>query len=335
MARDLDDPQFARISATPSPTGADLTLLTGQRSEPRSLRRDPQVHFDMSRVIRLRHGRSSAPESHDGSRPAWTASRVPSDDRALARRLGRSASRGMPVRMRRGRASCVGSRRTAGRSAASPDRRLPSAHAHSSVVAVRGPLIGPMCAHAERLTRRPNELDRRQRPADPIGPPGQRPRPRARPWHATSATVSARHRLKQAAHRAQVRHRARSADLATAISSRARPVAKPRCRWRLRPEASAVAGVDHGAHRVTATDGCRIGRGVSDNRDSVHYREPVPRPAAAATTTRSASSTATPDMEMAEAEERGEIRLGGCLIGPESPDFECRGCGVALPWVAD
>jgi hypothetical protein len=41
-----------------------------------------------------------------------------------------------------------------------------------------------------------------------------------------------------------------------------------------------------------------------------------------------------PTHEMAEAEERGEIRLGGCLIGPESPDFECRRCGVALPWAA-
>ena len=41
-----------------------------------------------------------------------------------------------------------------------------------------------------------------------------------------------------------------------------------------------------------------------------------------------------PSREMAEAEERGEIRLGGCVIGPESPDFECRRCGVALPWAA-
>ena len=41
-----------------------------------------------------------------------------------------------------------------------------------------------------------------------------------------------------------------------------------------------------------------------------------------------------PSHEMAEAEERGEIRLGGCVIGPESPDFECRRCGVALPWAA-
>jgi hypothetical protein len=40
-----------------------------------------------------------------------------------------------------------------------------------------------------------------------------------------------------------------------------------------------------------------------------------------------------PSFELVEAERRGEIVLGGCLIGPESPDYECRGCGAALPWV--
>jgi hypothetical protein len=40
-----------------------------------------------------------------------------------------------------------------------------------------------------------------------------------------------------------------------------------------------------------------------------------------------------PDFELGEAERRGEVVLGGCLVGPESPDYECRGCGVALPWV--
>jgi hypothetical protein len=39
--------------------------------------------------------------------------------------------------------------------------------------------------------------------------------------------------------------------------------------------------------------------------------------------------------EMGRAQERGEISLGGCVIGPESPDFECRACGIPLPWVAD
>ena len=41
-----------------------------------------------------------------------------------------------------------------------------------------------------------------------------------------------------------------------------------------------------------------------------------------------------PSAEMAAAEARGEIVLGGCVIGPESPDYECRGCGAALPWAA-
>jgi hypothetical protein len=40
-----------------------------------------------------------------------------------------------------------------------------------------------------------------------------------------------------------------------------------------------------------------------------------------------------PSLEMGEAAERGEIVLGGCLIGPESPDYECRDCRAALPWV--
>jgi hypothetical protein len=35
-----------------------------------------------------------------------------------------------------------------------------------------------------------------------------------------------------------------------------------------------------------------------------------------------------------EASERGEFALGGCVIGPESPDYECRDCGTSLPWVA-
>ncbi len=42
-----------------------------------------------------------------------------------------------------------------------------------------------------------------------------------------------------------------------------------------------------------------------------------------------------PGGDMWESEQRGEIRLGGCLVGPESPDYECRGCGSALPWVAE
>jgi hypothetical protein len=41
-----------------------------------------------------------------------------------------------------------------------------------------------------------------------------------------------------------------------------------------------------------------------------------------------------PSSEMAEAERRGEVVLGGCMIWPESPDYECRDCGSPLPWVA-
>ena len=36
---------------------------------------------------------------------------------------------------------------------------------------------------------------------------------------------------------------------------------------------------------------------------------------------------------MGEAEIRGEIVLGGCMVGDESPDYQCRGCGTYLPWV--
>ena len=41
-----------------------------------------------------------------------------------------------------------------------------------------------------------------------------------------------------------------------------------------------------------------------------------------------------PTNEAFEASERGEFVLGGCVIGEESPDYECRGCGAPLPWVA-
>ncbi len=40
-----------------------------------------------------------------------------------------------------------------------------------------------------------------------------------------------------------------------------------------------------------------------------------------------------PSFEMSLAEQRGEIVLGGCVIGPESPDYECRNCHAPLPWV--
>ncbi len=40
-----------------------------------------------------------------------------------------------------------------------------------------------------------------------------------------------------------------------------------------------------------------------------------------------------PSFEMFAASERGKVRLGGCVIGSESPDYECGGYGNALPWV--
>lgn len=41
-----------------------------------------------------------------------------------------------------------------------------------------------------------------------------------------------------------------------------------------------------------------------------------------------------PTSETFEASERGEIRLGGCVIGPESPELECARCGAELPWTS-
>ncbi len=41
-----------------------------------------------------------------------------------------------------------------------------------------------------------------------------------------------------------------------------------------------------------------------------------------------------PSAELFEASQRGEIVLGGCVIGFESPDYECRECDRPLPWVA-
>jgi hypothetical protein len=41
-----------------------------------------------------------------------------------------------------------------------------------------------------------------------------------------------------------------------------------------------------------------------------------------------------PGHELFEADARGEVVLGGCVVGPESPDYECRDCHAPLPWVA-
>ncbi len=42
-----------------------------------------------------------------------------------------------------------------------------------------------------------------------------------------------------------------------------------------------------------------------------------------------------PSYETFKAYERGEIGLGGCVVGPESPEFECPSCHAALPWAAE
>lgn len=41
-----------------------------------------------------------------------------------------------------------------------------------------------------------------------------------------------------------------------------------------------------------------------------------------------------PGADLFEAADGGEVRLGGCLIGEESPDYECRSCDAPLPWIA-
>ncbi len=40
-----------------------------------------------------------------------------------------------------------------------------------------------------------------------------------------------------------------------------------------------------------------------------------------------------PSNELFESSKRGEMQLSGCIIDVESPDYECRQCGNALPWV--
>ena len=40
-----------------------------------------------------------------------------------------------------------------------------------------------------------------------------------------------------------------------------------------------------------------------------------------------------PSAELFEQAERGELRLGGCMIGDESPDYACSACDALLPYV--
>jgi len=42
-----------------------------------------------------------------------------------------------------------------------------------------------------------------------------------------------------------------------------------------------------------------------------------------------------PTGETFERAARGEIRLGGCVVGFEDPEFCCPACGAFLPWTAD
>jgi predicted RNA-binding Zn-ribbon protein involved in translation (DUF1610 family) len=39
-----------------------------------------------------------------------------------------------------------------------------------------------------------------------------------------------------------------------------------------------------------------------------------------------------PSVDMFLEAEAGSIRLGGCMVGPESPEFACPACDALLPW---
>ncbi len=34
-----------------------------------------------------------------------------------------------------------------------------------------------------------------------------------------------------------------------------------------------------------------------------------------------------PEESLREAAARGEVQLGGCIVGPDNPDWHCRSCG--------
>ncbi len=40
-----------------------------------------------------------------------------------------------------------------------------------------------------------------------------------------------------------------------------------------------------------------------------------------------------PGAELWAEAEAGRVRLGGCVVEPESPDFACPACDAPLPWV--
>lgn len=42
-----------------------------------------------------------------------------------------------------------------------------------------------------------------------------------------------------------------------------------------------------------------------------------------------------PDMDLADLAAAGRVRLGGCMVGPESPELACPSCDASLPWARD
>ena len=40
-----------------------------------------------------------------------------------------------------------------------------------------------------------------------------------------------------------------------------------------------------------------------------------------------------PGVDLWEQAQRGDVRLGGCVIGDESPDYACPNCDAPLPYV--
>lgn len=40
-----------------------------------------------------------------------------------------------------------------------------------------------------------------------------------------------------------------------------------------------------------------------------------------------------PGVDLWEEAKASKVRLGGCIVGPESPDYACPECDALLPWV--
>jgi predicted RNA-binding Zn-ribbon protein involved in translation (DUF1610 family) len=71
---------------------------------------------------------------------------------------------------------------------------------------------------------------------------------------------------------------------------------------------------------------------VPVNTESVDAR-PCPRCGAEMTPVPILYGMPTPDGFAAA--ERGEVELGGCIVGEESPEYRCPSCRAALPWVSE